>query len=340
MVVLLLYILCVLSSFQSSLQSPRLGPLVTVDPLSVPISNQGKVTSPHLAVQGHGKTTAPCGMERGSATSDLEISYFMPWNSPIVYRYEWSTEKWDELPPCPYRDSGLVTIDGTLTAVGGDDGNGYTNKLLTLRQGRWVEELPPMKTPRSYTALISSADGEHVFVIGGLGVIWGLAGRWTNTVELFHVRSRTWYKLNGLPRSLARPSATICGNHIHVIGDDGGGYSCFLQDLPSSDQPTMSQSRSRTILSWSPLPPLPVTLSTAATLCGQLVIVGGIQGGSSVDSIHQLVDGQWVEIGSMSNRRYLCLLVTVSPSPDKMMIVGGWRGYGVLLNSVEECIIE
>ena len=51
--------LCVLSSCQSSLQSSRPGPLVTVDPLSVPISKQGKVTSPHLAVQEHGKTTAP-----------------------------------------------------------------------------------------------------------------------------------------------------------------------------------------------------------------------------------------------------------------------------------------
>ena len=53
---------------------------------------------------------------------------------------------------------------------------------------------------------------------------------------------------------------------------------------------------------------------------------------SSVNSIHQLVDGQWVEIGSMSRVRMWCLVV--SPSPDKMMIVGGWGE-----DSVEECIV-
>ena len=277
-------------------------------------------------------------MERGSATSDLQYAYFMPVSSQSAYRYEWSTEKWDELPPCLYRSSALVIIDGALTAVGGlDDRYHCTNKLVTLRQRRWVEELPPMKTARSMTAVVSTSDGEYVLVIGGDG-----GGGWTTTVELFQVRSRRWSELTHLPRPLTDPSATICGNLIHVIGRDGNGFSCSLQDLlPSSDQPTTSQSRSRTI-SWSPLPPLPVTVSTAATLCGQLVIIGGMRGRSSVNSIHQLVDGQWVEIGSMSSDRRMCLVVR--PSPDKMMIVGGVRGGGRGLigdttDSVEECVV-
>ena len=85
-------------------------------------------------------------------------------------------------------------------------------------------------------------------------------------------------------------------------------------------------------LSWEPLPPLPVELSTAATLCGQLVLIGGRQGGSPVNSIHQLVEGQWVEIGSMTRGRYWCL--AVSPSPDRILIVGGVGA----VDSVEECV--
>ena len=283
-------------------------------------------------MQCHDKKTAPRGMMRGSATSDLQYAYFIPEFSLSVYRYEWSTEKWDELPPCPYRNSALVIIDGALTAVGGWDGYHLTSKLVTLRQKRWVEELPPMKTARLWTAVVSTSDGEYVLVIGGGG---GGDG-WTTTVELFQVRSRRWAELTHLPRPLTCPSATICGNLIHVIGRHGDGFSCSLQDLPSSDQPTTSQSRSRTI-SWSPLPPLPVTVSTAATLCGQLVIIGGKRDGSPVNSIHQLVDGQWVEIGSMSSdRRMECLVV--SPSPDKMMIVGGGGVFGAT-HSVEECVV-
>ena len=293
------------------------------------------VISPQLTVQCHDKKTAPCGMSRGSATSDLQYAYFMPELSRSVYRYKWSTEKWDELPPCPYSYSALVIIDGALIAVGGYDGSNFTNKLFTLRQRQWVEELPPMKTARSKTAVVSTSDGEYVLVIGADG-----GCSWTTTVELFQVRSRTWYELTHLPRPLIFPSATICGNLIHVIGGDDNGFSCSLQDLPSSDQPTMSQSRSRTIISWTPLPPLPVTASTAATLCGQLVIIGGLRGRSSVNSIHQLVDRQWMEIGSMSSDRRRCL--AVSPSPDKMMIVGGWgRVFSVATDrdSVEECVV-
>ena len=84
----------------------------------------------------------------------------------------------------------------------------------------------------------------------------------------------------------------------------------------------------------SPLPQQLVKWSTAATLCGQLVTVGGERDDwSPVNSIHQLIDGQWVEIGSMCSTREKCLVVT--QSPDKMMIVGG---YGTE-DSVEECVV-
>ena len=279
-------------------------------------------------MQCHCKKRAPCRMRRGSATSDLQYAYFMPLNSLSVYRYEWSTEKWDKLPPCLYHHSALVIIDGTLTAVGGqDDRYCCTNKLVTLRKRQWVEELSPMTTARSIPAVVGTSDGEYVLVIGGVGV---------TTVELFQVRSRRWYELTHLPRPLTLPSATICGNLIHVIGRDGNGFSCFLQDLPSSDQPTKSRSCT---MSWSPLPPLPVTASTAATFCGRLIIFGGNRGRSSVNSIHQLVDGEWVEIGSMSRVREECLVV--SPSPDKIMIVGGYREAGQFraTDSVEEYVV-
>ena len=146
------------------------------------------------------------------------------------------------------------------------------------------------------------------------------------------------YELTNLPQALTRPSAIICGSQLHVIGfyDTGLAYSCSLQALLSSDQ---SKSISN-ILTWTQLPQLPVKDSTAATLCGQLVIVGGKQGWSDVNSIHQLIDGQWVKIGSMSGCKEICLVV--SPSPDKMMIVGGIEGYrtGYMpSNSVEECVV-
>ena len=286
------------------------------------------VISPQLTVQCHKKKTATRVMERGSSTTDDQFAYFTPDACNFVYKCQWSTEKWKQLPPSPYRNSGLVIIDGELTAVGGESGyrRTYTNKLFTLQQGQWVEHYPPMNTTRSYPAVVSTSDGDYIVVIGGDD------GRWTATIELFHVRSRRWYELTNLPQALTQSSATICDNKLHVIGCDGTGYSCSLQALLSIDQPITSQSISN-ILTWTPLPQLPVKDSTAATLCGQLVTVGGMRGVSQVNSIHQLMDGQWVKIGSMSSGRSWCLVVT--PSPDKMMIVGGHGGE----DSVEECVV-
>ena len=77
------------------------------------------VISPQLTVRCRRMKTAPCEMARGSATTDHQFSYFTPDDSNSVYSYQWSTEKWEELPPCPYYHSGLVIINGQLTAVGG-----------------------------------------------------------------------------------------------------------------------------------------------------------------------------------------------------------------------------
>ena len=276
-------------------------------------------------------------MIRGSATftTDHQFAYFTPYDSHSVYSYEWNTEQWNELPSCPYHNCALVITDGTLTTVGGYR-SGCTNKLFTLRQRQWVEEYPPMNTVRSSPAVVSTSGGDYIIVIGGCGD----GGGWTGTVELFQVKTRRWYKLTNIPQPLSYPSATICGNQLHVIGEDDNGYTCSIKNLPSSDEPITSQSIPH-LISWTSLPRLPVTLSTAATLYGQLVIIGGRQYGSLVNSIYQLVDGQWVKIGSMSSYRSDCLVV--SPSPDRMMIVGGgvWDELGGLgiLDSAEECIV-
>ena len=287
------------------------------------------VISPQLIVQCHSQKKAPRRMERGSAITDQMMTYCAPNGSYSFYCYTMTEDKWEKLPKCPYRDSGLVVIDSALTAVGGLYGS-YTNKLVTLRQSRWVEEYPPMNTARSSPAVVSTSDGGHmnVIAIGGYG-----GGRWIDAVELFHIGRRSWSRLTSLPQPLADPSATICGNQLHVIECDDDGYSCSLQALLSSNQPIRSQSRTPT---WTPLPHLPVTFSTAATLCGQLVIIGGKRDGSIVNSIHQLVDGQWVNIGSMSSGRYRCLVA--SPSPDKMVVVGGYDASYTQLDSVEVCV--
>lgn len=289
---------------------------------------------PQLTVYCHTKKGAPCEMGRGSATGDHRFAYFTSEGSMAIHRYEFGTGKWEKLPLCPYGSAELVVINGALTAVGGWAGS-YSNQLFTLRQGRWVEEYPPMDIKLSHVAAVSTFDGHYVFVIGGLVG----QGSWTARVNMLHVRTNRWYSLTNLPQTLHFPSATICGNELHVVGIcmegkgnmRGDGYSCSLQDLLFTDQPVKFDAI------WTPLPALCLTWTTAATLCGQLVIVGGFQGSlSEVDFIYQLRDGEWVEIGSLSSTRRKCLVV--SSAPDKLIVVGGYRGFKKL-DTFEECVV-
>ena len=283
------------------------------------------VIFPQLSVQCLKKKKAPYEMKRGSATTDGQFAYFTPGGSNSVYRYELNTEKWDQLPPSPYWNSGLVMINGELTAVGGEDKYRYTNKLLTLRQNQWVQHYPPMNIGRSDTAVLSTSDGLYVFVIGGNVSLYEYA-----TVEILDVKGKRWYNLTKLPQDLSKPSATICGNQLlYVIGEHGEGYSCSVEALLFSIR-VLPYSTSHT---WTPLPQLPIRSSTAATLCGELLMVSGVRYRAPNNPILQLVDGRWVKIGSTSGGTTKCLVV--SPSPDKMIIVGGDGGK----DSVEECVV-
>ena len=272
-------------------------------------------------------------MMRGSSAADHNYAYFTPYWSNEVYRYTISTDEWLRLPPCPHSCFAIVIIDNELTAVGGYSGGGgnHTNKLITLRQGQWVEVYPPMIIARCGAACVGISNDHHMYimVIGGYDV----GGR-TTAVELLNTHSRRWSTLTSLPELLCYPSAVVGGDLVYVVGENCV-YSYLLSALLDSTRPDKSLQPPI----WTPLPDLPLYHSTPTILTGQLVCVGGSQEDSFTsqrdDSIHQLVDGQWVKIGSLSSARDLCLAVTPSPDLDRMLVVGGQDEFSSNSDSVE-----
>ena len=206
----------------------------------------------HFFLQFGSDSEVPCELYGGSATTDGQFAYFVSFDSTEVHQYDWNVEKWSVLPPLPWINSGLVIIDGELCAVGGS----HTNQVFTRRWTKWVEEYPPMNIARSSPAVVSTCSGACTIVIGGLAD----DGCWTATVELFQAKNRQWHKLTDLPQPLTRPSATICGDILHVIGDHGNGSFFSVKTLPSCDIPPLTPN----LISWTCLPPLPVKGSTTA----------------------------------------------------------------------------
>lgn len=274
-------------------------------------------------------------MRRGSATAGQNFAYFVADQSNRVYRYKFSTDEWQKLPPCPYRDPQLVMINGCLTAIGGmDEGWNRVPNILTLRRRQWIEELPPNNSLCHNPAVVTTPDGRHTNVITIGGHLGGYRG--SREVKVLNTHNKVWSTLTSLPKPLPHVRATVCGDGLYAMDSTGDGYTCSLQTLLHCDQPIQSQSVPPTQV-WTPLPSLPVQVSTPATLCGQLVAIGGRQGWPSVKTVHQLIDGQWVEIGSITSPRNECL--AVSSSPDTVVVVGGCCGTHTCLDSVEVCTV-
>lgn len=256
-------------------------------------------------------------MTRGSATCDRYYAYFAALGSNTVHRYSLGDNKWLRMPSCPYRNFGLVVIHNALITIGGREQHlVYSNKLLTLRHRHWVEEYPPMMYARDIPSISTfESQGHRTLII----VVGGSVGdsKWTTSVEILDTRDSIWFSLASLPKPLTFPSATLCHNSdtmvLSVVGCYREGYRCSLH------VDALNESLGNTII-WSSLPTLPASGSTAATLRDQLVVVGGWNSDAAVSYIHQLINDQWVRIGTVTNGRE-CLIV--SPSSDQLVMVGG-----------------
>ena len=146
------------------------------------------------------------------------VAYFMHYNGQAC-SYNSTSKKWSELPKYPDKYSSLVVINGQLTAIGGckdwHKKHTYTNKLLSLR-GSWSDVFPPMPTKRRGTTAVTS--NEHLLVAGGTYTDS------INTVEVLVTTILVWSTVASLPHPYNVASATICGDHLYMLGghDDKG----------------------------------------------------------------------------------------------------------------------
>ena len=211
---------------------------------------------------------------------DGNTAYFRPALSSRVYSYQniLGNEQWSRLPDnCNGRFS-LAVIDGLLTSVGGWNIRGPANTLLSLtgkgERKKWSEVFPPMPTPRSLTACITT---ERALAVAG-----GYTGDDVETVEVMDINTKQWTTVCPLPLKVQSPSGIVCGDSLYLAGGIRGGYgrkSIFTCSLPDLWQPEKLGSRIRRTLTrsnvWKEISSLPVTLSTLASFNGHLLTIGG-----------------------------------------------------------------
>ena len=295
------------------------------------------------------ESKAPEKMRRGSAAADSNMAYFHGDDSTTVHSYDSNTREWLRLPATPHTRSTLVVVHHTLTMVGGQKRGGATDSLLSLMgEGRgikWLPNLPAMPTKRYKTAAVCS--GRSLIVAGGEDGRNRLA-----TVEVLDTDTRQWSIASALTHPFTEATISICGERLYMLGGrDQTGLthsvlSCSVPELLQSCQPQPLAGKLRTAPAnqstiWRRVADAPHYMSSCATLCGQLVAVGGYEADKDTSAItgYNETTDSWEAMGHMPTARDQALVAILN---GKMMVVGGevggdWvvEGYWIATDVVE-----
>lgn len=270
---------------------------------------------------------APSGVKRGSAALHGDQCYVAASESHNVYAYRLQEGSWTEAPNYPYTDFQLAVVGGYLTGIGGrmqDEAYSPSSELYSLIDGEWKPHFPPMTTARSEAAVVSC--GESLVVIGG--VEDGTLDNRT-LVEIMSTATLKWTASCPLPERLEFPSAAFCGDDVYVV--EGDGHTVYTSPL-------------NLLVSWTPdtgdvwtkVAPVPTRWSTAASLGGQLLALGGWEDDEEPTSdVHVFVPENecWCKIGKLAEPRDL---VIAAPLADnRALVVGGSR-----TTSEDSCVVE
>ena len=250
-----------------------------------------------------------------------------------IHEYSWRRGVWSTLPECPVMWFGLTQFADRLTTVGGRApfAIGRIYQFVNESQ-RWQESLPPMPTARWSVTVVarpsSSAEPPVIAVCGGCG--GGMVV--LNTVEVFCHTTSQWHTADPLPAPLYALTSATVGDIAYLLGGLDQSFSCtkycFSVSVDSlfdtATSPGASQSKHGSL--WTAVSDTPLLASSAASLEGSLVAVGGWVSGqrSPTTAVHLLTSsGSWDRMrgGDLPEPRS-CSTAVCLPSGE-LMVVGG-----------------
>ena len=239
----------------------------------------------------------------------------------IVFKYDPDTDNWSRLPRYQYRYFAISIINSHLTLVGGcDDRYQPINQLAVYEPSsqHWTYPYHPMPTPRYSPAVVMY----DIWLL----VAGGSADRDLATVELFNTSTNQWLaRASSLPTPCSVLTSATINNLGYFVTVSKQVYRVSLPDIVSQivDQSTASKSPAL----WHRLPDTPLESSTAISLRGYLIAVGGYHGNPRTDiHLYQPESEQWTKVGDLPNARYYCSCV-VLPSGE-LLVAGGYESYG------------
>ena len=250
-------------------------------------------------------------------------------SSKQVMVYEPKHEVWATLPHYQYELFAMTVIEDQLVVVGGEEHRSRkkTNVLGVWDDALcyWTHPLPPMQTACSSPSVVNYHD-KWLVAAGGSGD----GGADLFTVEVMDICNDQWYSAPPLPIPASRMSATIIDSTMFVLGGCSGYY--FFKNVFKVDIIELVSQAIRQEVTpdkktcgvpaqtpWQKLPDTPFSQSTAVTLNGALLAVGGHD--CSAIHLYHPESRSWVKAGDMPTERVQCAS-TVLPHGE-VLLAGG-----------------
>ena len=266
-----------------------------------------------------------------------------------VHRYNVTEDTWSTLPDPPVSSFGIGCLYGKVLLIGGrlslTNVTGDIHEFDEASQ-QWVRSttIPPMPTARRSATAVSWTLPPALIVCGGTD--HDDEDYPMTVVEVYHGRTSQWHTVSPLPSPRDDMRHTIINNVLFLVGGySGSGGDTYTKTVMSASISQLLESciqpSSASLIQWrsNSIPDVPYFFSSAATLGGCLLVVGGntsssILEGTKVSSVHAYCpsSSSWVVIGELPRPLRSCIIATLPTG--ELLVMGGRNEHNIPNNTV------
>ena len=301
------------------------------------IKNNLNVFSPGVKLTFTECTQLPISSFFGPAIVVGKDVYVGLYGESKVLKYSVIGEAWSTLPDTPVNRFSIGYLHKKLLLVGGQvmPSMEVTPNIHEFDEAsqQWVRSttVPPMPTARSSLTTVSWTSPPALIVCGGKDQ----QSQPLITVEVYHGRMSQWYTASPLPSPRdSMTHAVVNGALFLVCGYQKSNLGSSRKTVMSAPIPQLLESCLRPSntppIQWQIIPDVPYYCSTATSLGGCLLVVGGSKNAydSPVSLVHAYCpsSSSWVVVGELPQP--LCDCITATLPTGELLVMGGWSASG------------
>ena len=271
-----------------------------------------------------------------------------------VLKYSIIEDSWSTLPETPVIYFSIAYLCQRIMLAGGQlpANNQVMGDILEFDEAsqQWVRStsIPPMPTARKLTTAVSWTSPTALIVCGGSDEHC----KPVNVVEVYHSKTSQWHAVSPLPFPRDWMTHSIIHDVLYLVGGyEKSAPETYTKTVLSASIPQLLESCLQPSMTppvqWQSLsiPDIPNHWSTAASLGGCLLVVGGnsiprLSLGSKFPSVHAYCpsSSSWVLVGELPRPLAGCIAATLPTG--ELLVIGGLTSEGKWSTTNYKCCLS